>query len=480
MEKIIDLVKEDIQAQKFVTKYCVSNETDAAHVQLSMKRGLPTIPAVIGQTFDEPIAVICSGPSLAENIETIRGFKKIISCSGAHDFLIKNGIIPTWHMETDPREHKSTFVKNPHRDVMYLIASCCHPKVFDNLAGHDVRLWHVFQPDATFPRGHWAILGGSNVGLRALFVARTLGFREIHIFGMDCSGSGRPAKIQTESVPRQEFHVNEHPNEPKKKAIIVAKIGDTEFETTEVFLEYARQYFFETLQVPDAMFVLHGDGLLQRLAEQKLADPMYEGKRKIEQQKLLGKGSKYSTIAVMSQNVISQEYAKLNKDLHTARPDYGIGGAKYAELVTRLREKCKCASVLDYGCGKGMLARSLKFPIWEYDPGVPGKDAPPRPADLTICTDVLEHVEPEYLDFVLGDLARCTRKIGYFVIHTGPSGKTLADGRNSHLIQQGEDWWNDQLSKFFKVGSISRRNRVELHCVVTPRVRVEKAEVVKV
>ena len=121
-------------------------------------------------------------------------------------------------------------------------------------------------------------------------------------------------------------------------------------------------------------------------------------------------------------------------------------------------------SVLDYGSGKGYLGKELPFPIWEYDPAIPGKDQSPRPADLVVCTDVLEHIEPEKLIHVLRDLSRCVLKVGYFVIHTGPSGKVLADGRNSHLIQQPPEWWRMKLKKHF---ILSKHSLTYKHPILT-------------
>jgi hypothetical protein len=100
------------------------------------------------------------------------------------------------------------------------------------------------------------------------------------------------------------------------------------------------------------------------------------------------------------------------------------------------------------------LAKAIPFPIWEYDPAIPTKATPPRAADLVVCTDVLEHIEPECLEAVLIDLHRVVLKIGYFIINTGPARKTYADGRNTHLLQEGRAWWEKRLSKYFKIGKI--------------------------
>ena len=82
---------------------------------------------------------------------------------------------------------------------------------------------------------------------------------------------------------------------------------------------------------------------------------------------------------------------------------------------------------------------------------IEGKDKPAHPADLVICIDTLEHIEPDYLDAVLTDLMRCTKKVGYFIINTKAAGKTLPDGRNTHLIQEGKDWWKERIEKYFTI-----------------------------
>ena len=160
-------------------------------------------------------------------------------------------------------------------------------------------------------------------------------------------------------------------------------------------------------------------------------------------------------IGIRKSELISVGYSQLNARLHRENPMYGSGGSKHAETVQKIVTAIHATSVLDYGCGKGSLARALPFPIWEYDPSIPEKSRSPRPADLVVCTDVLEHIEPDKLMPVLADLKRCVLQVGYFVIHTGPAQKVLADGRNTHLIQQNADWWVAHLKRFFVIGQVS-------------------------
>ena len=171
--------------------------------------------------------------------------------------------------------------------------------------------------------------------------------------------------------------------------------------------------------------------------------------------------------------LISESYRELNKKLHKENETYGTSGARQAEVVRKVCESLKTTDVLDYGCGKGMLAHVLNFPIKEYDPCVEGKDSKPEPADFVVCSDVLEHIEIESLDAVLEDLNRLTKKMAYLVIHSGPASKVLADGRNAHLIQEDFPWWIKKLSKYFKVkNALEKRFSAvtsEIHIFVTPK-----------
>lgn len=148
--------------------------------------------------------------------------------------------------------------------------------------------------------------------------------------------------------------------------------------------------------------------------------------------------------------LISPDYAEQNRTLHEQRPEYGVSGRKYAPVVMDIVESIGSKDVLDYGCGKSTLARALNFPIREYDPCIPGKDAAPSPADIVACTDVLEHIEPDCLEAVLEDLARVTRKVLICTVCTVLAEKTLPDGRNAHLIVEPMDWWAGRLNQHFR------------------------------
>lgn len=149
--------------------------------------------------------------------------------------------------------------------------------------------------------------------------------------------------------------------------------------------------------------------------------------------------------------MITEAYRDLQAQKH-ARGAYGTSGRIHAEAVSQLATALNTTDILDYGCGKRTLETALGYFIRNYDPAFPELAEPPKyPADLVVCSDVLEHIEPEFLDAVLDDLQRLTRKMGYFVIATGPAQKTLADGRNAHLIQEGPRWWLPKIMQRFNL-----------------------------
>lgn len=138
--------------------------------------------------------------------------------------------------------------------------------------------------------------------------------------------------------------------------------------------------------------------------------------------------------------VISEEYRAQNQQLHR-EGSFGRKGHTYAGHIQAICEALGSQDVLDYGCGQHTLQQCLPFKIREYDPCMDGFDESPDPADVVVCTDVLEHIEPVYLDAVLDDLKRVTKRVGFFAVDDRPAQKFLSDGRNAHLIQEGPAWW---------------------------------------
>lgn len=132
---------------------------------------------------------------------------------------------------------------------------------------------------------------------------------------------------------------------------------------------------------------------------------------------------------------------------------YGNSGHRWAREVYGLAQQSQARTVLDYGCGQGSLFAAIReqmiaqpelpfsFECIEYDPAISGKNVKPLRADVVACTDVLEHIEPEFLDDVLDDIHNIARVAVFLVVSTMPAKKHLPDGRNAHLIVEPSRWW---------------------------------------
>lgn len=151
--------------------------------------------------------------------------------------------------------------------------------------------------------------------------------------------------------------------------------------------------------------------------------------------------------------LISDEYRQLNAEKHATSQRFGVQGYKYVGPVSWIINQYHIESVLDYGCGKASLKDAFPPNIQKiitcYDPCIKGYDKRPDPAELVTCTDVLEHVEPEFLDNVLDDISYLSTRYAYFNISLVEANKHLPDGRNAHLNVYSWEWWIEKLRPYF-------------------------------
>lgn len=213
-----------------------------------------------GEPSNEPVAIVAFGPSLRTTWERVGEFKTIYTCSGAHRFLIDRGIIPTFHVDSDPRAYKADILGRPHPDVEYLLASICHPTYFDKLEMHHakVKLWHMLflEPEIFqfYPKMEWIMTGGHTVGPRTIKLARMMGHANLHIFGMDGS---------TDNEGRT--HANDHPNPPTDLDWI--EYEGKRYFTNPNWEDHAAILLQELDRMPEVQTTWYGDGLIQEMAK---------------------------------------------------------------------------------------------------------------------------------------------------------------------------------------------------------------------
>ena len=151
----------------------------------------------------------------------------------------------------------------------------------------------------------------------------------------------------------------------------------------------------------------------------------------------------------------TKQYLEQLKELHydRSRPQ-GFGGkvkdlGKFDEFMNYWVP----STCLDYGCGKGVILSHLKekYPNTQfagYDPALDmWNHKPTQQFTAVFSNDVLEHIEPVYINEVLQDINQYSKKYIWLRIDTKPARKELPDGRNAHLIIEDINWWIDVLQK---------------------------------
>lgn len=240
----------------FPAQLAVSHEIRNKYMEECAKHNLPQL---IAAPRTDRLSIVCFGPTLHDTWSEVK--HPALTVSGAHDFMIERGFVPEYHMDCDPRPHKVKFTEKPHKDVTYLMASCCDPKVWENLKGFNVKVWHMHNGKETTDwvsrNAPWSAVvgGGSTAGLRAIQIGGILGFRKFDIYGMDCSSVDGELRAGESNAP------------PQNKMRV--RIKDRIFDTTDLMINAATEYLNHMEAYPMIDCVLHGDGFLQNLVKNK-------------------------------------------------------------------------------------------------------------------------------------------------------------------------------------------------------------------
>ena len=174
--------------------FAVRANTDVSYreknVAINIKRALPRFmsrPDLMHLRYD-PIAIVGGGPSVKDYLSDIRKFRFIMAAGSTHDYLMDNGITPTFAVSTDSKEETNAYYQRLNSTTQYLIASTSPPSLFDRLEECQTWLWHFFeQVDPEHYQGEQQCGWGCMVGVVCIQMALWLGFQNQHYFGYDCS-----------------------------------------------------------------------------------------------------------------------------------------------------------------------------------------------------------------------------------------------------------------------------------------------------
>lgn len=180
---------------------------------------------------DEEIVIVSAGPMLvAEDVrdEAAAG-RRIVAVKHALEPLKKAGIKPWMCILLDPREHVADFVKDPDKDVLWVVASQVNPEVTRRLLEAGCKIWGYHaavgagEEELTKKQDYAVIAGGSATATRGMYMLKHLGFTRFRLYGYDLSYPDTPKDMNEKDKYNQPKYLNvsvgyNHPHYDMKKA----------------------------------------------------------------------------------------------------------------------------------------------------------------------------------------------------------------------------------------------------------------------
>ena len=325
-----------------ITGKCVAeDETLFANMDAAIARGYPQVKEAQSAKTGA-ILLVASAPSVKGQLELIKKMKAagspIVAIKGAHDWLIENGVTPDYALAIDPQEHRIAFYK-PQPTVHYMIASQCHPAMFDNLDGCQVTLWHPYvKKGQDRPKNCMLIGGGTTSGLRAISLFYVLGYRQFELFGFDSCNDGELLRVNGDGLKDGD----------KLIEVSIEPQGETFYCNTAMALQAEHfQTYYDYL--PDATFNGHGYGLIQAIIKKREQNLMELGdiinvKGKVNNKtSFIHWGNKNAASWRYRAHIPSQDWASLND--HTA-DTLIFAKPQASELMDMARAKARGAWVV--------------------------------------------------------------------------------------------------------------------------------------
>lgn len=232
------------------------------HIRLALERDLPLIGCHF--THNGTAILVGSGPSVRDEVESIRKQQEagnpIIAIKDAHNWLLSQGIIPDYAVAVDPQPNRWECFKLRHPDVKYMIASQCHPNMFEHLKNHKVFLWHLYIKEGqTYPPNSLLVTGGTTSGLRAITLFYSMGFRRFELYGYDSCITNGELRLDGK--------------QPEK--IIDVIVGNRRFKCDPPMAAQANEFQNLYTTMPDMIVHSNGYGLITAILEEREKQALY-------------------------------------------------------------------------------------------------------------------------------------------------------------------------------------------------------------
>lgn len=156
-----------------------------SNIWLSGERGLPKARGAINPAY--AVAICGPGPGLVPMLDILESERArgvhIWALKGAWRALTARGIVPDAVVMLDAHPTQVAYTAGAPAGMLWLLSTMTHPAVFDALEGERVAVWDA-------PNGL-----GISVLAHAIMLAVNAGYRDIRLYGADCSWAGQRSHL---------------------------------------------------------------------------------------------------------------------------------------------------------------------------------------------------------------------------------------------------------------------------------------------
>lgn len=374
---------------------------------------------------NDGVAIICgSGPSLGDHIELIRKLHAkggtIFALNGAASYLNEDGILPDYQVIMDAKPRTSELLGEARN---HLFASQVDPSLFGKVP--DAILWQatygnlLVDEQAGFPkRGGYCLIGAhSSIGGTAPVLVYAMGYRTLHIFGLDSSNRANRTHVRHQAINDDDIYTS------------VEHRGVTyECSLTMRMQAYGFASRARALIEDGCTIHVHGDGLLPALWNSPLSER--------EKYEVMWNQPEYRHEAP-GEHCVETFLSIVKPDGPII--DFGCGTGRGALELSR---KGLDVALLDFAANsRDPGARHLPFVQHDLSQPIP------MHAPYGFCTDVMEHLPPEQIKTVIRNIMASAKTV-FFQISTVPDVMGGLIGHPLHLSVFSHQWWKEAFGDY--------------------------------
>jgi SAM-dependent methyltransferase len=213
---------------------------------------------------EKEVILLGGGPSLGEFTEDIKSKREsgmaLVTTNGSYNWALDNGLVPSAQVIVDGREFNKKFTTPISSNCKYLLASQCHPSLFEDIPKDQVYMWHATIPEVLheelkerFTDVWYGVIGGSTIVLRSIMLLRMLGYYKFHIYGFDsCLLDGK--------------HHSYEQQENDQENLVSVSLGDKTFTCTTWMASQAQEFIAQSQIMGDEVnLAVYGNGLIANM-----------------------------------------------------------------------------------------------------------------------------------------------------------------------------------------------------------------------